>query len=131
MHDALLAREEALRTRESEVEAEAATRQQSPGAGADPRGSSSVQAAKALAAAELASKLDGVVTKQQTLIEEMAEDRERLIEALEAARTRAEVAERRAKAAAAAAGDAEEKNCLLYTSPSPRDATLSRMPSSA
>ena len=24
-----------------------------------------------------------------------------------------------------------EKNCLLYTSPSPRDATLSRMPSSA
>ena len=25
----------------------------------------------------------------------------------------------------------EEKNCLLYTSPSPRDATLSRMPSSA
>ena len=37
-------------------------------------------------------------------------------------------------------GDASEKeirdilialNCLLYTSPSPRDATLSRMPSSA
>ena len=26
---------------------------------------------------------------------------------------------------------AEEKGCLLYTSPSPRDATLSRMPSSA
>ena len=26
---------------------------------------------------------------------------------------------------------AEYKNCLLYTSPSPRDATLSRMPSSA
>ena len=26
---------------------------------------------------------------------------------------------------------AEAKNCLLYTSPSPRDATLSRMPSSA
>ena len=25
----------------------------------------------------------------------------------------------------------EEKRCLLYTSPSPRDATLSRMPSSA
>ena len=25
----------------------------------------------------------------------------------------------------------EEHNCLLYTSPSPRDATLSRMPSSA
>ena len=25
----------------------------------------------------------------------------------------------------------EKKNCLLYTSPSPRDATLSRMPSSA
>ena len=25
----------------------------------------------------------------------------------------------------------ETKNCLLYTSPSPRDATLSRMPSSA
>ena len=25
----------------------------------------------------------------------------------------------------------ELKNCLLYTSPSPRDATLSRMPSSA
>ena len=25
----------------------------------------------------------------------------------------------------------EIKNCLLYTSPSPRDATLSRMPSSA
>ena len=25
----------------------------------------------------------------------------------------------------------EEKSCLLYTSPSPRDATLSRMPSSA
>ena len=25
----------------------------------------------------------------------------------------------------------EERNCLLYTSPSPRDATLSRMPSSA
>ena len=24
-----------------------------------------------------------------------------------------------------------DKNCLLYTSPSPRDATLSRMPSSA
>ena len=26
---------------------------------------------------------------------------------------------------------AEVQNCLLYTSPSPRDATLSRMPSSA
>ena len=26
---------------------------------------------------------------------------------------------------------AEESDCLLYTSPSPRDATLSRMPSSA
>ena len=26
---------------------------------------------------------------------------------------------------------AYNKNCLLYTSPSPRDATLSRMPSSA
>ena len=26
---------------------------------------------------------------------------------------------------------ARDKNCLLYTSPSPRDATLSRMPSSA
>ena len=25
----------------------------------------------------------------------------------------------------------QDKNCLLYTSPSPRDATLSRMPSSA
>ena len=25
----------------------------------------------------------------------------------------------------------EDKGCLLYTSPSPRDATLSRMPSSA
>ena len=25
----------------------------------------------------------------------------------------------------------QEKGCLLYTSPSPRDATLSRMPSSA
>jgi len=28
-------------------------------------------------------------------------------------------------------GEEEEKVCLLYTSPSPRDATLSRMPSSA
>ena len=27
--------------------------------------------------------------------------------------------------------DSLNKNCLLYTSPSPRDATLSRMPSSA
>ena len=27
--------------------------------------------------------------------------------------------------------DNEVKSCLLYTSPSPRDATLSRMPSSA
>ena len=27
--------------------------------------------------------------------------------------------------------DKNLKNCLLYTSPSPRDATLSRMPSSA
>ena len=29
------------------------------------------------------------------------------------------------------AGEAKEITCLLYTSPSPRDATLSRMPSSA
>ena len=29
------------------------------------------------------------------------------------------------------AGDASKYICLLYTSPSPRDATLSRMPSSA
>ena len=30
------------------------------------------------------------------------------------------------------AADSEDaRNCLLYTSPSPRDATLSRMPSSA
>ena len=29
------------------------------------------------------------------------------------------------------AGDGGASNCLLYTSPSPRDATLSRMPSSA
>ena len=28
-------------------------------------------------------------------------------------------------------GDDEDNFCLLYTSPSPRDATLSRMPSSA
>ena len=28
-------------------------------------------------------------------------------------------------------GGKEDINCLLYTSPSPRDATLSRMPSSA
>mgnify|MGYP003315857922 CR=1 FL=1 len=28
-------------------------------------------------------------------------------------------------------GDFEGEACLLYTSPSPRDATLSRMPSSA
>ena len=28
-------------------------------------------------------------------------------------------------------GDVRLKHCLLYTSPSPRDATLSRMPSSA
>ena len=28
-------------------------------------------------------------------------------------------------------GDTPKNNCLLYTSPSPRDATLSRMPSSA
>ena len=27
--------------------------------------------------------------------------------------------------------DPQDMNCLLYTSPSPRDATLSRMPSSA
>ena len=27
--------------------------------------------------------------------------------------------------------DEQSRNCLLYTSPSPRDATLSRMPSSA
>ena len=27
--------------------------------------------------------------------------------------------------------DGKEETCLLYTSPSPRDATLSRMPSSA
>ena len=29
------------------------------------------------------------------------------------------------------AHEVDENNCLLYTSPSPRDATLSRMPSSA
>ena len=28
-------------------------------------------------------------------------------------------------------GDSDGYSCLLYTSPSPRDATLSRMPSSA
>ena len=28
-------------------------------------------------------------------------------------------------------GDSSLRSCLLYTSPSPRDATLSRMPSSA
>ena len=32
---------------------------------------------------------------------------------------------------AIAIGTASSKDCLLYTSPSPRDATLSRMPSSA
>ena len=31
----------------------------------------------------------------------------------------------------AGAGTAAHRSCLLYTSPSPRDATLSRMPSSA
>ena len=31
----------------------------------------------------------------------------------------------------AAAGTEDDSGCLLYTSPSPRDATLSRMPSSA
>ena len=30
-----------------------------------------------------------------------------------------------------AMGRSQADNCLLYTSPSPRDATLSRMPSSA
>ena len=32
---------------------------------------------------------------------------------------------------ASASYEARAKGCLLYTSPSPRDATLSRMPSSA
>ena len=36
-----------------------------------------------------------------------------------------------AKAAAKQEAKENSKNCLLYTSPSPRDATLSRMPSSA
>ena len=36
-----------------------------------------------------------------------------------------------AKREAGTASGAPAKNCLLYTSPSPRDATLSRMPSSA
>ena len=36
-----------------------------------------------------------------------------------------------AKPVVADSFSAKQKNCLLYTSPSPRDATLSRMPSSA
>ena len=35
------------------------------------------------------------------------------------------------KVSIAGSGDVKYKGCLLYTSPSPRDATLSRMPSSA
>ena len=36
-----------------------------------------------------------------------------------------------APAAAGGAAPAEDKDCLLYTSPSPRDLSTSRMPSSA
>ena len=63
------------------------------------------------------------------------------IEQLKGAETQGEeeedddVVEELEKAAAEAQQDAqeqdEEETCLLYTSPSPRDATLSRMPSSA
>ena len=43
----------------------------------------------------------------------------------------AEAAEWAAAEAAAEAMEEEEEDCLLYTSPSPRDGLLSRMPSSA
>ena len=43
----------------------------------------------------------------------------------------ADEAERKALAARFELQSLENLSCLLYTSPSPRDATLSRMPSSA
>ena len=57
----------------------------------------------------------------------------RIAAATAGARAAAEEAEANRLAAeeAAAARAAAAKDCLLYTSPSPRDATLSRMPSSA
>ena len=45
--------------------------------------------------------------------------------------TRGGLSEAAQAAAAVAKGGGQVKPCLLYTSPSPRDATLSRMPSSA
>ena len=66
----------------------------------------------------------------------LAPDPEHLVEALERWRTRGDDVDRvdsepppPSRAREGAPRDAE--GCLLYTSPSPRDATLSRMPSSA
>ena len=90
------------------------------------------EAAK-VAAAETAKKKAQEAAKLAAAEEarKKVEDAEKLV-AAEEARKKAEDA---AKVAAAmeARKKAEEaaKICLLYTSPSPRDATLSRMPSSA
>ena len=54
--------------------------------------------------------------RQAQINREIEVDRKKLIDALKANRER---------------HIAQYNDCLLYTSPSPRDATLSRMPSSA
>ena len=75
------------------------------------------------AAAEAAFGKPKALTKKQ-LAEKEAREKEEAAAA--AAAQAAADAESDAEAAAA-----RERDCLLYTSPSPRDATLSRMPSSA
>ena len=55
----------------------------------------------------------------------------RLTEAMAASVANVEAEKERAAVAEAAAFEASAKACLLYTSPSPRDRTRSRMPSSA
>ena len=57
--------------------------------------------------------------------------RQMLLQPLLAGLARALAAPRVVSADTAAANAADLRDCLLYTSPSPRDATLSRMPSSA
>ena len=89
---------------------------------------------------------DGYTKLQDELKKLTSEDRPKIIEAIAEARSHGDLSENAEYQYAkeqqsliegriidleSAISKAEVIDCLLYTSPSPRDATLSRMPSSA
>ena len=96
-----------------------------------------LQEAQASTSAMMGKRMDGIDERVQRLVAGLDGVRaahpelDGTILAFEALQGQGEALQALETLVAGIALDADHETCLLYTSPSPRDATLSRMPSSA